>query len=519
MNTENYIHSLGVAYEQIAHVYGERPALIFKDAPAINHASLDEQSSRIANWLLARGMHRNDVACIFHDKSVFPYAIMLGCLKIGVVYTCVDTTSPAERVRKILGIASPGILFHGADHMLGIPERCDGISPKAGVWNYSDPTLLSEWKGQSGTLPPMDIPGSTPAYLMFTSGSTGFPKGVVISHQNVLNFVRWGQAQIGCCAEDVFTNINPMHFDNSVFDFYMSMFTGGALVPISDPMTKHPRRMVKFIEDMGCTIWFSVPSMLVYALRMRAFGYDDMPRLRKIIFGGEGFPKTHVRALHGLIGARVQMVNVYGPTECTCICSSYLVTESDLPGDDLLPLGAIAPNFFCHVIDDRLTAVQEGDSGELLIGGPNVGLGYYGDRSRTSGVFIQNPMHDNYRDIMYRSGDIVRWDPGKKSLLFCGRKDNQIKRMGYRIELEEIETALNALDGVFESACIYTATTDGGLIFGCVASQLSEEQLLNELRQKLPVYMIPNSMKIYNSLPKNQNGKIDRQALKADCEL
>jgi D-alanine--poly(phosphoribitol) ligase subunit 1 len=353
---------------------------------------------------------------------------------------------------------------------------------------------------------------------MFTSGSTGFPKGVIITHSNVLNFIEWSKLTYNITPSDLFTNINPMHFDNSVFDFYSSIFTGACMIPVSEDLTKNPRKLFQVLNKVNPTIWFSVPSMLVYALKLRAVNEPDLPSLRIVSFGGEGFPKNQLRNLWNIWGKRVKFINVYGPTECTCICSSYEVTQKDIEKDELLPLGPMAPNFGHIISDDGLKQVSGNEAGELWISGPNVGLGYYNNPEKTNEVFIQNPFINTHRDIIYKSGDLVRYDKVENLLYFCGRKDNQIKRMGYRIELEEIENALGSLVYIEENAVIYIDSADNiGKIIACVRSINTEEfRIISDLEKLIPSYMLPSEFKFYDHLPKNQNGKIDRLQLKMD---
>jgi D-alanine--poly(phosphoribitol) ligase subunit 1 len=305
-----------------------------------------------------------------------------------------------------------------------------------------------------------------------------------------------------------------MFFDNSVFDFYAAMLSGAALVPIYLEPSFEPRTLVRLINGARCTIWFSVPSLLIYLLATRALAATDFPSLRKIIFGGEGFPKPKLKQLYDLFGSRVDLENVYGPTECTCICSAHMIAPGDF-GDmqALAPLGLLAPNFGYEI----LPTTGDSNVGELFLRGPNVGLGYYDDPPRTAEVFIQNPTHHHYSDIGYRTGDLVRRDTAGL-LHFSGRLDFQIKHLGYRIELEEVEAALGTLDGVDECAVVYRKLAHGlGEIvgFAALSADRQSEQLIRGVAGILPSYMVPRRIAIVKALPKNANGKIDRAALQA----
>jgi D-alanine--poly(phosphoribitol) ligase subunit 1 len=303
-----------------------------------------------------------------------------------------------------------------------------------------------------------------------------------------------------------------MHFDNSVFDFYGALFSGASLSPISSEQVRDPRQLVEIINKTGCTIWFSVPSLLIYLLTTRALSASDFPNVRKIIFGGEGFPKPKLKQLYDLFGGRAELENVYGPTECTCICSAHTIGPSDFADmKALATLGFLAPNFDCEI----LVQAPGEDVGELFLRGPNVGLGYFNDPTRTAQAFEQNPTHCRFADIGYHTGDLVRRD-GDGRLHFVGRADFQIKHMGYRVELEEIEAALSVVAEVKECAVIYRKL-GGGLAeiiaFAALSTPRTSEELIEGVAGIVPRYMVPRRVTVLDVLPKNANGKIDRLAL------
>ena len=508
-----YHCSIGSLFAEIAEEHSQRPALRFLNGTTATYADLGRLSNRLAGFLKSSDRRGARVVGVLNEKTTVAYAVMLAALKSGIAYTNLDASGPTSRLGKMLDVCGAQLLFCGhaaleKARQLGRDRAveivcCDGASFQKSLERFPD------------TPPPLaGIHGDTPAYIMFTSGSTGFPKGAVITHANLLNFINWSRSTFDVSPDDVFTNVNPMHFDNSVFDFYSSLFTGASMAPAPERRLMNPRSLLDALNPIGCTIWFSVPSLLAYMLKMRALREGDLPHLRKIVFGGEGFPKAQLRRLHAVFGHRAEFVNVYGPTECTCICSSYVLKRADLESSELLPLGRIAPNFDFLVLDEVGKPLSDGEIGELYLLGPNVGAGYYGSPELTARSFVQNPLHNDYRDIVYKTGDLVRVDPESERLHFVGRKDNQIKRMGYRIELEEIETALGSLNCVHECGVVFDRSSEPGRIMAGVSADHADEiALLDDLRELLPSYMVPNQVVFLDELPKNQNGKVDRGKL------
>jgi D-alanine--poly(phosphoribitol) ligase subunit 1 len=516
MTQDNYIYNLGQLFKKIAEERADNTAIKAVDGSVFSYLELNLLSNRIAHFLISSGIRKNDIVAILNNKTNTSYAIMIACLKIGAIYTNLDPKSPIERFNKMLTTCIPKLLlYYVGEDEYSVINDFDTSSLKC--VDYTKKAFEQEIEINNSEIPEYNnyVPSSTPAYIMFTSGSTGFPKGVVISHANVLNFINWTKLTYNSTVDDVFTNLNPMHFDNSVYDFYASLFTGAKLIPIGENLTRNPRKLLDAINPLEPTIWFSVPSMLVYVLNMRALKDGDLPSLRVVTYGGEGFPKNQLRLLWKKWGHRVTFINVYGPTECTCICSSYIVTDGDMVSNELLPLGPIAPNFYALILDNN-EEVEPGDIGELCIGGPNVGIGYFNNSEKTKDVFVQNPNTITHSDTIYKSGDLVRYDSEKKVFLFCGRRDNQIKRMGYRIELEEIENALNSFAFVKECAVVFINNEKyTSKILACINSDTIDESHINtELKNYLPQYMMPDNYLFFDELPKNQNGKIDRLKIK-----
>jgi D-alanine--poly(phosphoribitol) ligase subunit 1 len=507
---EQYIYNIGLLFSEVSDANADKVALKYPGGATVTFSELDTLSNRIANYFLEIGLVKGDVIALFNDKSVLGYSCMLAALKTGIIYTNLDLTSPYQRIKKIVERCAPKYLLF--DVPCSIEQEISELGLPS-LYLYKD--FQDRIINCSNDFPAsaISVTGSDGAYIMFTSGSTGFPKGAVITHANLLNFISWGQSEYKVTGDDIFTGANPIYFDNSVFDFYISLFSGAQLVPLTSALTREPFTLVKEVAKAGCTTWFSVPSLLVYLMTTKSLGRDSLPVMKRFIFGGEGFPKAKLKQLYDMYGASAALYNVYGPTECTCICSSYRITERDFEDmKQLAPLGFLAPNFDYVLINTN----ESGAFGELCLKGPNVGAGYYNDRERTQNSFIQNPYNNNYNEVVYRSGDLV--EIGEEGYLnFKGRADNQVKHMGYRIELEEIESLLNTLPYVNEAAVIYERINEslGHIVaFVSVSEHKEPVDVLGDLKLLVPEYMVPRKMNIMEHLPKNQNGKIDKVALK-----
>ncbi|THU41538.1 D-alanine--poly(phosphoribitol) ligase [Niastella caeni] len=510
----HYQYNLGLGFYNIAEKHQSKTALRYPDGASYSYAEINQLSNQIARFLIQNNLSAGDVVAIFNEKSVFAYSLMLACLKTGIIYTNLDVSSPWARIEKILNTCLPKAVFFDREESetIGAFKKSFSKTPVF-VLEHDDIKSKISALNKDNFQETSVVHGSTPAYIMFTSGSTGFPKGAVMTHNNVLNFIQWGKQTFDVTPEDVFTNANPIYFDNSVFDFYTSLYNGATLVPLSHELVKNARQLVQAINQSACTIWFSVPSLLVYLLTTKALSKNDFPSIKRISFGGEGFPKNKLKQLYDMFNDRITLYNVYGPTECTCICSSYIINAADFDNmNELAPLGNIAPNFGYEIIP--IDAENE-NFGELALIGPCVGAGYYNDFERTSKSFVQNPK-SKYNQLMYKTGDVV--EKGSNGYLyFRGRIDNQIKHMGYRIELEEVEAAFSTLDYVDEIGVVYEKiSAELGQIKAFVSladKNKDTATLMADIKKLLPPYMVPRNITILDVLPKNANGKIDRKQL------
>lgn len=517
MSANLHHHNLAHLLDEVLQSHARRPALRYADAEH-SYGVLGGWVDSLAQLLLNKGLQRGDVIAIGHDKHPLSYALMLAAIRLGVAYVNLDMASPAARTARILQVSGPSLLFF--DDAAYQSQMAELAAQQGCDWLLLEESLLapaSAAERERQTQCSRRVDGSTIAYIMFTSGSTGVPKGVAVTHQNVLHLIAWGRERFGIAKSDNFAQLSPMYFDNSVFDFYVGLFSGASLSPIHRTLLAKPYELVPYVDARACTIWFSVPSALMYLMTMKAFRPGALSALRAIVFGGEGYPKVELKKLFDRFSAQATLVNVYGPTECTCICSGHTLGSDDFRELEGLPtLGHLNPNFDYRILDDDEHDAAEG---ELCLIGPNVAAGYFNDLERTAAAFHTITDSARFMKRMYRTGDLVKQVDGR--LHFVGRKDNQIKHMGYRIELEEIEHALVRLPQVDQAAVVYQRHQSAyGKLVAYVASTVDVDgkSLLQELGTAVPEYMVPARVIVMPSLPTNANGKVDRQRLRAMLE-
>ena len=499
-----YFHNLKVSFRNVSNYCKDQVAIEYSDS-AHTYQEIDDKSNTYVNYLISNDIEQGDVVAIASTKVFEDYALMVACLKSGIAYVNLDIENPNKRLRDIFEVCQPKILFSKVK-LNNISNLCKAKNIKHTLYDS-----LAPFKDDNLKLN-YNIDGDAIAYIMFTSGSTGVPKGVAITHQNIIHFINWVQKRYNIQKEDKFANISPMYFDNSVFDFYGSLFNGATLVPIKKELQTHPIELVEYVSNLNCTIWFSVPSMLIYLTTMRVLSRSNLNSIRVFTFGGEGYPKRELKKIYDMYSTQADFINVYGPTECTCICSSYKITTKDFRSyNELPPLGRVNKNFSYVILDEK---GEENASGELCLLGPNVGVGYFNELEKTNKSFMLFTNGKHYQKKMYKTGDLVKEQKGL--LFFKGRIDNQIKHMGYRIELEEIEFALNSLKEILEGVVLYKRIKSAyGKItaFVVLNNKIKAKEIKQELEYILPAYMIPNDIKMLERIPKNQNGKTDKAAL------
>ncbi|MFR5602047.1 MAG: AMP-binding protein [Lachnospiraceae bacterium] len=345
-----------------------------------------------------------------------------------------------------------------------------------------------------------------PIYVVFTSGSTGVPKGVVACHRSVLDYVENLSAVLGFNENTVFANQSPFYFDACLKELYPTMMFGATTYIVPKSLFMFPVRLVEFLNQHQVNTICWVVSALTMISSFGTFDTVKPESLRTIAFGSEVFPMKQYQLWREAV-PQAEFFNLYGPTEATGM-SCYFHVDREFGLDEVMPIGRPFKNTEILLLDEEN---RRADQGEICIRGTAVTMGYYNNKEKTDEVFVQNPLNPYYPELIYRTGDIGRYNE-RGELIFVSRKDYQIKHMGHRIELGEIEVCVNAMEQTRMSACIYDRENSKIILFYVGDAQAAD--IMNELKTKLPRYMLPNRIELIDAMPFTANGKINRLALK-----
>ncbi len=467
-------------------------------------------SRAVGTGLLRAGAARRPVI-VYLPKSARALCVFMGAQYAGCPYAPVDPHIPMARLAKIIESLRPGCIVTEeplAANLAALDLR------GAAVARYDELSLTptDEAALDRATNAVID---TDPIYIMYTSGSTGAPKGVTIPHRGILDYAEWVVSAFSFTEETVMAGQAPFYFDNSTFDIYGSMRCGGKLVLIPDALVLYPLRLPQFLAEKEITSIFWVPTVLINVANSGALEGVELPKLKTVAFCGEVMPNRQLNVWRRALPGRT-FANLYGPTEITDVCCCYFV-DREFADSDPLPIGRACANMRVLILREDGTEAAPGEQGELCVLGAGVALGYWNAPELTAKAFCPNPSNGSWGERMYRTGDLAYRD-ADGLLQFCGRRDSQIKLKGNRIELGEIEAAAVCVEGVENAAAVFDAPRERIVLFVETKGTLPLRRFNLELKKYVPNYMLPAKLAAMERLPHTANDKIDRQALKALLE-
>ena len=461
------------------------------DAAVLGYGELLRRAQEIGSFLHRRMPPQRPVL-VYMDKSPGCIAAMMGVVHAGCFYTPIDPARPESRMARIVSVLQPACILCQQRYL----DRAAALAEGAMVLAVEDIPAEVDALGLAQVR--AQHVDNDLLYVLFTSGSTGMPKGVAITHRSVIDFVEWACDALDITADCCFGNQAPLYFDNSVLDIYCAMRMGATVHFIPKKFFAFPRKMTEYLQEKGINTIFWVPSALTGVANAGALEKCVPQRLERIFFCGETMPCKTLNAWRRVL-PEARFVNMYGPTEITDVCTWFPV-ERDFADTDVLPIGYACANTRVMLID-----------GEICVTGTCLSPGYYNAPEKTAEVFVPNPLRTGVTEMMYKTGDLGVYNE-RGELMFLGRKDSQIKKQGYRIELGEIECALCAHPQVAAGCCLYDAAAEK--IIAVYAGDAEEKPLLRAMKEKLPKYMLPDVLVHRDELPQTGNGKIDRVRLK-----
>ena len=491
----------------------------------LTYGELERASNQLAATLRTQGCRKGDRVCMLMPKSITAIVAMFGILKADCAYVPLDPSSPASRLARVIALAECRLLLCAGHVSSTLTDLAVSVPSVAVGWLGEGPApdvplpmafTLADCHTHTGDTLDYRNTSSDPAYVMFTSGSTGVPKGVVVTHDNVAHFLKWALPYFGTHPDDHISAHPPLHFDLSVFDIFGTLSAGATLHLVPPELNLFPHKVTEFIRRAELTQWFSVPSLLNYMAKFDVLEHGDFPSLRRILWCGEVFPTS------GLIYwmqrlPHVTFTNLYGPTETTIASSYYTVPSCPERVDTEIPIGRPCGGEDLLVLDGMLHPVPPGGVGDLYIRGAGLSPGYWKEPEKTAAAFVADPERPAER--LYKTGDLARKD-AEGLVYFHGRSDTQIKSRGYRIELGDIEAALDAIP-LLREAAVVALPTEGfeGMAICCAyvaqpGHDVDPVRLRKDLSKTLPAYMLPACWEAMERLPRNASGKVDRPSLK-----
>lgn len=489
---------------------------------SVSYAELVQKSRQIAHLLQGAGVQKGDRVGIYLNRSLESAIAVYGVLTAGAAFVPLDPTAPHERTRFLLKdcgiqhLISQAAQGRKLEELLSVPHALQSLIGVEAEWNHSPQLQMHSWESvwqASNQVEDVHLMEHDLAYIMYTSGSTGQPKGIMHTHHSGLSYAKMSAALYDLRPEDVVANHAPLHFDISTFGYLTVPLVGSTTVILPDAYTKLPASLSQLMEKENISFWYSVPLALIQLLTHGVLDKRDLSALRWVLFGGEPFPVKHLRALMEQ-WPHARFCNVYGPAEINQ-CTYFHLPAFPEEGSSV-PLGSLCSNAEMRIVNPSDQEVGIGETGELLVRTSTMMQGYWNQPDLTAkGMYIEEP-YPGFKKVFYRTGDLVQLDEAG-NLLFFGRKDRQIKLRSYRVELDEIEAVLISHEAVQEAAILAIPKDESLTVEGAVllkdTFEVAEADLRTFVGRYVPSYATPTTIHILRSFPYTSSGKVDYPSL------
>lgn len=493
--------------------------LEFKETPfviqaekTLSRVDLEKTSLLFAQVIEKKvsGMTRMPIA-VFLPKCAETIVADLAIVLTGNIFTNLDIKSPRDRMTNLVNNVKPALIVTSKEFLGELNEF--NLEDIEVVTIDLNSLLKSEEINYTLPIQCIESVDTDPVCIINTSGSTGVPKSVVLNHRSIIDFIDWCTTEFQFDEGEVFGSLSPLYFDIYILELFVALAKNCTLTLIPESLAAFPNEILTFLSRESVTFIFWVPTVMVNIANLDLLSKVTLPALKRIFFAGEVFPTKPLNYWRKMLPNR-QFVNLYGPIEITVDCTFFIV-DREFRDDEPIPIGSACSNTKILILNESDLECKVGEIGELCIGGSSLAMGYYNNPEQTAKRFVQNPLNKNYPETIYKTGDLVYMN-NENEIMYVGRSDFQVKHFGYRIELSEIENASLLVPGVKNACCLYDHELKQIVLIYEAEKELPVLDFRTTMLQKVPKYMLPSIWHRISEMPRNPNGKIDRNGLSSN---